>query len=94
LFVIIATWYTKEGKDHDVAALAKSMIAHARSEPGCRLFMVNQSVDDPRKFVLYEQFDDREAFEAHTQTQPFKDIVVGRIVPLLETRVREIHQLV
>ena len=44
--------------------------------------------------MLYEQFDDRAAFEAHTATQPFKDIVVGKIVPLLETRVREVHTLV
>ena len=94
MFVIVATWHAKEDKQEEVAALAKAMIPHARSEPGCRLFMVNQSVDDPRKFVLYEQFDDRAAFEAHTQTQPFKDIVVGKIVPLLETRVREIHHLV
>jgi hypothetical protein len=37
---------------------------------------------------------DRAAFEAHTATDSFKELVVGRIVPLLETRVREVYELV
>ena len=94
MFVIAAQWYAKDGKADDVARLASEMISHSRSEPGCRLFMVNRSVDDPRKFLLYEQFADKAAFEAHTQTQAFKDIVLAQIVPLLETRVRDIYELV
>ena len=94
MFVIAAQWYAKEGTQDEVARLARLMIQHSRSEPGCKLFMVNRSADDPRKFLLYEQFADKAAFEAHTATQPFKDIVLGKIVPLLETRVREVFTLV
>ena len=94
MFVIVANWYAKEGKADEVAALARQMVPHARAEPGCRLFMVNRSADDPRKFVLYEQFDDRAAFDAHTRTDAFKDLVVAKIVPLLETRVRDVYGLV
>ena len=94
MFVIAAQWYAKEGKQDEVARLARLMIPHSRSEPGCKLFMVNRSADDPRRFLLYEQFADKAAFEAHTATQPFKDIVLGQIVPLLENRVRDIYGLV
>ena len=94
MFVIVAQWYAKEGKEHEVAALASQMISHARAEPGCRLFMVNQHAEDRRRFVLYEQFVDRTAFEAHTQTPAFKELVVGRIVPLLESRVRDVFHLI
>jgi autoinducer 2-degrading protein len=94
MFVIAAQWYAKEGRHEEVAALAQQMIPGTRAEPGCRLFTVNQSADDPRKFLLYEQFVDRRAFEAHTATPAFKEIVVGKIVPLLETRVREVYELV
>jgi quinol monooxygenase YgiN len=92
MFVIVAQWYAKEGKEHDVAALAGQMIPHARAEAGCRVFMINQHVEDPRRFVLYEQFVDRAAFEAHTQTPAFKELVLGRIVPLLEKREREVFR--
>jgi quinol monooxygenase YgiN len=94
MFVIAAHWYAKEGKHDEVASLARQMIPHSLAEPGCRMFAVNQSRDDPRRFLLYEQFVDRAAFDAHTATEPFKAIVLGKIVPLLETRQREIYVLV
>jgi autoinducer 2-degrading protein len=94
MFVIAAQWYAKEGRQDEVARLVREMIPHSRSEPGCKLFIVNRSADDPRKFLLYEQFVDKAAFEAHTETQPFKDIVLGRIVPLLENRVRDVYDVV
>jgi (4S)-4-hydroxy-5-phosphonooxypentane-2,3-dione isomerase len=94
MFVIAAQWYAKEGRADEVAALASEMIPHTRAEPGCRLFIVNRAVDDPRKFLLYEHFENRAAFDAHTATAKFKEIVLGRIVPLLETRVRDVYELV
>jgi quinol monooxygenase YgiN len=94
MFVIAAQWYAKEGKEEEVADLVRQAIPRTRAEPGCRLFIVNRAVDDRRKFLLYEHFVDRAAFEAHTATDSFKDLVVGRIVPLLETRVRDVYELV
>ena len=94
MFVIAAQWYAKEGKDDEVAALVREVIPRTLAEPGCRLFIVNRAVDDPRRFLLYEHFVDRAAFDAHTSTTSFKELVVGRIVPLLETRVREVYELV
>jgi quinol monooxygenase YgiN len=94
MFVIVAQWYAKAGKEDEVAELVRQAMQSTRAEPGCRVFMVNRSVDDRRKFLLYEQFVDRAAFDAHTSTDAFKEIVLGRIVPLLDTRVREIYDLV
>jgi quinol monooxygenase YgiN len=56
--------------------------------------MANRSVEEPRRFVLYEQFDDRAAFDAHLATDSFKVNVAGRILPLLESRVRHVCDLV
>jgi autoinducer 2-degrading protein len=94
MFVVIARWYTHEGKDDEVAEVLKTAVGHSRAEPGCGLFMANRSVDDPRRFVMYEQFDDRAAFDAHLQTDSFKTNVVQRILPLLESRAREICELI
>ena len=94
MYVIVARWYAHEGKDDEVAEVLRTAIPNSRSEPGCRLFMANRCVDDPRRFVMYEQFDDRAAFDAHLQTDSFKTNVVERILPLLESRSREIYDLV
>jgi (4S)-4-hydroxy-5-phosphonooxypentane-2,3-dione isomerase len=56
--------------------------------------MANRSVEDPRRFVLYEQFDDKAAFDAHLATESFKVNVAGRILPLLESRVRNVCELI
>ena len=94
MFVVVARWYVREGKDDEVAEILKTAVRNSRAEPGCRLFMANRSVDDPRSFVMYEQFDDRAAFEAHTATESFRTNILGRIVPMLESRSREICELV
>jgi len=94
MFVVVARWYAHEGKGDEVAEILKTAVANSRAEPGCRLFMANRSVDDPRRFVMYEQFDDRAAFDAHLQTDSFKTNVAQRILPLLESRSREICELI
>jgi len=92
--VVVARWYAHEGKDDEVAEVLKTAVRNSRAEPGCRLFMANRSVDDPRRFVMYEQFDDHAAFDAHLQTESFKAHIVELVLPLLESRSREIYGLI
>ena len=94
MYVVVAQWYAKAGADDEIAEVLKVAVRNSRAEPGCRLFMANRSIDDPRKFVLYEQFDDRAAFDAHLATESFKVNVAGRILPLLESRVREVCDVI
>jgi len=94
MYVVVARWMAKEGEVDAVVAAIKEMIPHALSEPACEAYIINQSVDDPRQFLLYEQYHDEAGFQAHTQTEAFKEIVLGRIVPLLADRGREIYHLI
>jgi quinol monooxygenase YgiN len=88
--VITAEYYTQEGQDDAVAAVLREMSAYCNSdqEPGCMLYIVNRGVDDPRRFLLYEQYRDEAAFTAHTETSMFKEKILGTVVPMLESRVR------
>ena len=72
------------------------MVAYCNSdaEPGCALYIVNRAADDPRHFLLYEQYADQPAFEAHTETEMFKTKILGTVVPMLESRVRSHWQVV
>jgi quinol monooxygenase YgiN len=70
------------------------MIPISRAEPGCALYTVNRSVDDPRKFLLYEQYRDQSGYEAHMATDAFKENILGRVVPMLESRVRDFYYVV
>jgi (4S)-4-hydroxy-5-phosphonooxypentane-2,3-dione isomerase len=88
MIVLVANYYTQEGKDDEVANILKKMVAYCNSdqEPGCLLYVVNRSIDDPRKFLLYEQYEDEAAVEAHRATDMFQKYVLGTVVPMLEHR--------
>lgn len=44
----------------------------ARQEPGNIFFEWSRNVDDPHQFVLLEEFDSRQAGEAHVNSERFR----------------------
>lgn len=91
MYAIVARWLVKAGHEDEVEALLREMLPHARSEPGCVMYEGNRDVADPRRFLLYEQYRDEAAFQAHIATDAFREIVANRIAPLLEERARETY---
>jgi quinol monooxygenase YgiN len=89
MYAIVARYYAKEGKDDEIAAILREMIPISQAEPGCKLYAVNRSKDDPRRFLLYEQYVDEAAFAAHVASEPVQRNVVGKVIPMLESRERE-----
>ena len=61
----------------------------ARKEPGCKQFDVLVDPKDSAKVMLYEVYNDEQAFEAHQQTAHFKKYV-AEAVPLLASRERQV----
>lgn len=94
MYVVAAQYYAKEGKADEIAAILQKMIPISRAEPGCALYTVNRSLEDPRKFLLYEQYRDKAGYEAHMATDAFKENILGKVVPMLESRVRDFYEVV
>lgn len=90
MYVVVARWYTKEGKADEVLSILSQVVPLSRAEEGNLAYIVNQSVDDPRQILLYEQYVDEAAFQFHANREEFAELVKGKIWPLLESRVREI----
>ncbi|HEU4644093.1 MAG TPA: putative quinol monooxygenase [Burkholderiales bacterium] len=63
----------------------------AREEPGCRQFEVLVDPADRTKVLLFEVYDDPQAFEAHQQTPHFRKYL-AEAVPLLASRERQVLQ--
>ena len=84
MFVVVAQYYAKAGNDNEIAMMFSEMTSISRAEPGCVMYIVNRSIDDPRRFIIYEQYLDARAYQAHMETYPFKDDFAVRIVPMLE----------
>jgi quinol monooxygenase YgiN len=92
--IVEVAWYrARPGQVEAVIAAMREVVPLVRAEPGNLVYSFHQSVEDPHRFLVYEQYVDEAAMEAHLQTPHFKTIVQGRVNPLLEHREWETFQL-
>jgi autoinducer 2-degrading protein len=66
------------------------MAAVRGNEPGCVLFRPTRSPRDPEVFLLYEEYLDQDALDAHRRTAHFSRLIEGKVAPLLLERDREL----
>jgi len=59
----------------------------SRGEEGCYCFDVSRSNDDPRVFVLYEEWADAAALAEHFETEHFRSFGANGIRLLAESRI-------
>ena len=90
-YVVIARWTAKPGNEEAVAAALEKLAALSREERGCKKYFANRSVEDPRVFLLYEEYTGEEAYRAHTESEHFARFALGEGIPLLERREREFY---
>lgn len=91
-YVVLASWQVREGHEDEVARALEDVAPLIRGEPGCLTFLVHVSRDDPRHFLLFEEYVDEASFEAHRQAPHVREHVVARILPLLEHRSTRVYR--
>jgi quinol monooxygenase YgiN len=60
-----------ETREAFVAAIELQAETALEAEPGCLRFDVCEDVDDPDHFLIYEVYEDEDAFRAHRLTEHF-----------------------
>ena len=93
-FVLVAKWTAKEGEEENVLAAIRELAGPSRAEPGCLMWQPNRDPDNPRVFLFYEQYADREAFEAHGASEHFQRWGAGDAIPRLESRERAFYETI
>jgi quinol monooxygenase YgiN len=91
-YVLVARMTTRDGEQDRAAELLGSLATASRAEPGNVHYIPHRDPEDPRVFLMYEQYRDKAAFEAHGQTEHFKSIAVGELFPLMESRERTFYE--
>lgn len=84
---VIARYTVSEGNEDEVFALLPRLAEASRAEPGNLSFEVFHALGDARDVVLLERYASPRAFAAHRESLHFKDLVLRRIAPLLDSRV-------
>jgi quinol monooxygenase YgiN len=90
---VIARYTISAGNEDEVLALLPKLAEASRTEPGNVSFVAYRRLDEDRAVVLLERYASRDAFAAHRETPHFKDLVLGQIAPLLDSRVVESYDV-
>lgn len=89
---VAVTYVIKAGHEDEAIRLFAELTPATRAEPGCRLYQAHSSTTDPRRFFLYEQYDDRAALDAHRASEHFARLVAGGLFQIIESRSPEIYE--
>lgn len=84
--VVVARWQMAEERVADVLELVAALRRQSLAEPGCLGYDVFRSTDDPGSLLLLERYRDSAALDAHRDSSHYRELVVGRIVPMLSGR--------
>jgi quinol monooxygenase YgiN len=91
-FVLVAKMTTREGEEDRALELIGELAQASSAEPGCNHYIAHRDPEDPRVFLMYEQYRDRAAFEEHGQSEHFQSLAVGQLFGLMENRERSFYE--
>jgi quinol monooxygenase YgiN len=91
-YVVVVRMTAPDGEHDRAEELIRRLGEASRQEPGVSHYIAHRDPEDPRVFLMYEQYRDKAAFEEHGATDHFKRIALGELFPLLENRERSIYE--
>jgi quinol monooxygenase YgiN len=92
MICIAVTYVIKPGHEQEAVDLFQKLTGPTRAERGCRMYLAHRSTTDPRRFFLYEQYDDRAALDAHRASPHFAEFATGGLFPIIESRTPEVYE--
>lgn len=93
MICVAVTYLIRAGHEDEAVELFKHLAPATRAEPGCRMYLVHRSTSEPRRFFLYEQYDDQAALDAHRAAPHFVTYASNGLFKLIESRSPEIYEL-
>ena len=80
----------KAGHEDEVLDLFRKLEEESRREPGCIFYFVQRSRENPRRYLVYEQYVDEAALEAHRNSPHFKQYGANGFYRFVEERQAEL----
>ena len=91
MIVLKVDMLVKAGAEEKCKEYLRLLQQHSRQEPGCLMYVGHQSIQDPRRFLIYEQYKDQAALDAHRNAHYFKQYVNGGLDGIVESRTRDLY---
>lgn len=90
-YILAVSWTAKQGHEAEVHEYLRILGEASRQEPGVITYTTHVDPDNPREFFIYEKYHDISGLEAHQETEHFKEYVLEKAIPLLDSRVRRTY---
>ncbi|APR81174.1 Hypothetical protein A7982_06521 [Minicystis rosea] len=84
--IVIARWHAAAESFDRVLALVAELRRQSLEEAGCLGYEVLRTFDEPNTLVLLERYRDGAALEAHRSSSHYRELLAGRILPMLTAR--------
>jgi quinol monooxygenase YgiN len=91
MIVLKVDMLVKPGSEDKCKEYLRILQEHSRQEPGCLMYIGHQSTQESRRFLIYEQYKDQAALDAHRSAPYFKQYVNGGLDAIVESRSRELY---
>jgi len=91
MITLAVTYVFPPEKLGEAETYLRALIQATQSEPGCRTYEIHRGKDNPRAFLIYEQYDDEAAVAAHRASPHFERFGTNGIQPLAEQRVATLY---
>ena len=82
--VLVVRMRLKDGAETRAQELLRELATETRKEPGCEAYVPCVDPADPRALIIFEQYVDRAAQEAHGASEHFQRLAAGELWDLLE----------
>jgi quinol monooxygenase YgiN len=82
--VLVVRMKVAAGNEERLTQVLEELADASRKEPGCELYIPCRGTDDPRSYLIYEQYRDRAALEEHAASEHFQRLAAGELPGLLE----------
>jgi quinol monooxygenase YgiN len=80
--------FAKDDRDR-VTEILRNLALASRQEPGCVTYVPHHVDGDPETVLIYEQYRNREAVDAHRASPHFEQYAVGGLYQLMKERATE-----
>ena len=65
MLTLTAVLTVKAGREAEFERVMHVTVPKVREEPGNHAYVLNRSTENPRIFMVYEEYEDAEALESH-----------------------------
>ena len=89
MLILVVNLTVAVGSEGKVAELFRNLESETRKESGCIMYVVQQSRENPRHFLVYEQYKNEAALEEHRASSHFKKYATDGAFRFVEERQAE-----